>query len=125
MTDISPMRNDTRGDLSGPPMHPKSKSSTLLDQKDKEGAAPPQSPQMMAIQGMGMLKQGARMMSMSLPALAMPLQQMVQQLESVVPKALADSIGGGQSMGVAGITPPPPTSQGSPGTGQPPVGQPS
>lgn len=110
MEETTPMKGDVRANLDSPPPGSGRTKGTLLDSKKKDegGAAPPQSPQMMALQGMGMLKQGARLLSVALPGLAPALMQMTSQLEEVIPRALAESLGGGEGSTPMAAPPPPP-----------------
>lgn len=101
----TPMRDGNREDLNSPPPVVKTKSSILDSVKASDkGGIPAQNPQMMALAGFGMIKQGARMLGISVPEAAGPLQQMVMQLEQALPQMLTGSFTGAGAV----AAPPPP-----------------
>jgi len=86
------------------------------------------SPQLMAMQGMAMVKDGFQLLSNGIPELAQLLTQSMTQLEQMVAQSMAQTMGGPQmAAGPPGMVPamgPPPGMGGPPMTGGPPEAPP-
>jgi hypothetical protein len=106
--------------LDAPPASPSQSSSVTnlgWGAKPDGGLGPEASnPQVMALQGTQLMKMGAQVLSAALPVLAQILQAFMQQLETVVPQAMSQSMGGapaaGPQMGTPSPVPPAPGPQG-------------
>lgn len=114
MTD-SPANEKGRVDLNTPPPLPPSSAPakrSLVDAERDRGSAVPSSPYTMAVEGMASVEKGVRLLSAGLPALAPAMQELLVNLQQVVPKAMADLQAGipgaAGAPGVVAAAPPPP-----------------
>ena len=111
--------------LDSPPSMPAQPSrKSLMDlgwsQKPEGGLGQEASnPQVQALQGVKMMEMGAQVLSAALPSIAAPIMAFVQQLQTVVPQAMAQEMGLGGAAGAqpGAPSPVPPAPSQPPGAG--------
>ena len=102
-----------RPQLEGPPPPPakEGRAASLMDRQQMGLGAEAGNPQIMMLQGMKMLEQGAQILAQGIPALEQPLGQVIAFVRQAVPQALT---GGNPTQVPAaapspgGMAPPPP-----------------
>lgn len=123
---------------SPPPRPPAGEQRNLMQLQIPRNADPAsvgsmsKSPQLLALQGLAMVKHGFNLLSLGLPAAAQLFSSTVADLEQMIPQLMADSMAGTGPMtpGQPGVAPPmgpPPPGIGGPGgppMGGPPMGGP-
>lgn len=130
--DLAPPTTTRGVELDSPPPRPPSAEKKDLLQLSMKPPGPEglgemaNNPTIMAMQGLAMAKQGFQLLANGIPAISQLLMNTINDLEQIVPQAMADSIAGTQpQMAPPGVAPPmgpPPPGMGPQGPPGPPGG---
>lgn len=119
----SPSTKNSGAALDSAPPRPPDAMSPVAPQDSGIGDMA-NSPQIMAMQGMALVKDGMQLLANGIPELAQILNNSITQLEQMVTQAMTQSMAGGAPPGMAPPMGPPPPGPGmAPGAG-PPGGMP-